>query len=129
VGQSGWPDSNRRSRAPKARGVPLPYIPRCVSGPYGNRTRLSALKGRYPLPIDERAMSCAHRVRKVGQEALESSSADFQSAAVPSQLPTHDRKGIAAHFFAQIAERRLGAVSRTTRPGSTNVQNEKGPMP
>lgn len=27
---------------------------------YGSRTRLSALKGRYPVPIDERAVWCAH---------------------------------------------------------------------
>src|SRR5690606_37545475 len=33
-------------------------------------------------------MWCAHRLREVGQEALESSSAAFQSAAKPSQLPT-----------------------------------------
>ena len=26
-GQSGWQDSNLRSRAPRARGLPLPYIP------------------------------------------------------------------------------------------------------
>ncbi len=25
--RSGWQDSNLRSRAPKARGLPLPYIP------------------------------------------------------------------------------------------------------
>ena len=30
-----------------------------VSSPYGNRTHLAALKGRYPVPIDERAMLCA----------------------------------------------------------------------
>ncbi len=29
-----------------------------VSSPYGNRTHLSALKERYPAPIDERAMLC-----------------------------------------------------------------------
>ena len=29
-----------------------------VSSPYGNRTHLSALKERYPAPIDERVMLC-----------------------------------------------------------------------
>ena len=29
-----------------------------VSSPYGNRTHLSALKERYPAPIDERAVLC-----------------------------------------------------------------------
>ncbi len=55
-----------------------------VSSSYGNRTHLFALKGRNPKPIDERAVSA----RKVGREALESSSAAFQTAARPSQLPT-----------------------------------------
>ena len=35
-----------------------------VSSPYGNRTHLAALKGRYPVPIDERAMLCALVERK-----------------------------------------------------------------
>ena len=71
--QSGRRDSNPRSRAPKARGLPLPYIPlsfpvrtggfeppvswsptrrdnqaslrSALSGPYGNRTHLPGLKG------------------------------------------------------------------------------------
>ena len=54
-----------------------------VSSPYGNRTHLAALKGRYPVSIDERAvfMLCALTERKVGREALESSSAVLQTAA------------------------------------------------
>ena len=55
-----------------------------VSSSYGNRTHLFALKGRNPKPIDERAVSA----RTVGREALESSSAAFQTAARQSQLPT-----------------------------------------
>ena len=58
-----------------------------VSSPYGNRTHLAALKGRYPAPIDERAMLCALAERKVGREVLEPSSAVLQTAAIPSQLP------------------------------------------
>jgi len=49
------------------------------------------MKGLATSPEVERAVLCAHRMRKVGREVLESSSADFQSAANPSQLPTHDR--------------------------------------
>jgi hypothetical protein len=61
-----------------------------LSSPYGNRTHLSALKGQYPSPIDERAVVscvCAHAERKVGREALESSIPDLQSGALPSKLP------------------------------------------
>lgn len=85
-----------RTRAP-TRSVGRLLLPRqacsqlhlcpIVSSSYGNRTHLSALKGRYPLPIDERAVLCAYVERKVGGEALESSSAVFQTAARPSQLP------------------------------------------
>ena len=91
-----------------------------ISSRKRSRTFVSALSGRRPEPLDdrtecdfidpcgirtqplqlerlatspevERAVLCAHRVRRVGREAIESSSADFQSAANPSQLPTHDR--------------------------------------
>jgi hypothetical protein len=83
-----------------------------LSSPYGNRTHLSALKGQYPSPIDERAVVviwsvlfcpwfsascsnvCAHRERKVGREALESSLPDLQSGALPSKLPAQ-RTGFA----------------------------------
>ena len=54
---------------------------------YGNRTHLFALKERNPEPIDERAVLFVS-ARTVGREALESSSAAFQTAARPSQLPT-----------------------------------------
>ena len=36
---------------------------------------------------------CAHGERRVGREALESSSAVLQTAARPSQLPTRDGIG------------------------------------
>jgi hypothetical protein len=64
-----------------------------VSDPCGIRTQPLQLERLATSPEVERAMLCAHRVRKVGREVLESSSADFQSAANPSQLPTHDREG------------------------------------
>ena len=61
VRESGRPDSNRRSQAPGARGLArLSHalnVP--ASSPCGNRTHLSALKGRYPRPIDERAVEWA----------------------------------------------------------------------
>ena len=57
VRESGRPDSNRRSQAPRACG--LARLSHALIGPAsspcGNRTHLSALKGRYPRPIDERA--------------------------------------------------------------------------
>ena len=57
VRESGRPDSNRRSQAPEACGLArlshALIVP--ASSPCGNRTHLSALKGRYPWPIDERA--------------------------------------------------------------------------
>ncbi len=57
VKESGRPDSNRRSQAPEACGLArlshALIVP--ASSPCGNRTHLSALKGRDPAPIDERA--------------------------------------------------------------------------
>ena len=51
VCESGRPDSNRRSQAPRACGLArlshALIVP--ASSPCGNRTHLSALKGRYPL--------------------------------------------------------------------------------
>ena len=87
--ESGRPDSNRRSQAPRACGLArlshALIVP--ASSPCGNRTHLSALKGRYPRPIDERAS-----FRRVGRVALESTSAALQAAARPSQLPAHPTK-------------------------------------
>jgi hypothetical protein len=56
--QSGRPDSNRRSQAPRACGLArLSHaLVADASSSCGNRTHLSALKGRYPEPIDERAV-------------------------------------------------------------------------
>src|SRR5205807_2355654 len=58
-----------------------------ASSPCGNRTHLSALKGRCPRPIDERA-TFQKMGPAVGRGALESPSAGLQPAARPSQLPT-----------------------------------------
>ena len=59
------------------------------SGPYGSRTHLPALKGRYPLTDRRTSRTRAPRAQ-VGREALESSSPGFQPGANPSQLPTLD---------------------------------------
>ena len=55
---------NGRSRTdtvllPKQVGLPLSNTPMfpLLSSSYGNRTRLSGLKGQYPEPIDERAVT------------------------------------------------------------------------
>ena len=61
VRESGRPDSNRRSQAPRACGLArlshALIVP--ASSPCGNRTHLSALKGQCPRPIDERAIEWA----------------------------------------------------------------------
>lgn len=62
----------------------------------GFEPNLSGLKDRQPHQKSN-GPCFARRICAVGQEALESSSADFQSAAKPSQLPTHDREDIAAN--------------------------------
>src|SRR3954463_9391181 len=68
--QSGASESNRNPPAPKAGVLPSAPPPEVFqshcSSPYGTRTHLSALKGQYPSPIDERAESCfvyAHHER------------------------------------------------------------------
>ena len=63
--ESGRPDSNRRSQAPGACGLArLSHALNVLaSSPCGNRTHLSALKGRYPRPIDERAIKWAGGAR------------------------------------------------------------------
>ena len=59
--ESGRPDSNRRSQATGACGLARLSHGLIVPerSPCGNRTHLSALKGRYPWPIDERAFEWA----------------------------------------------------------------------
>ena len=58
VRESGRPDSNRRSQAPRACGLArLSHaLVADASSSCGSRTHLSALKGRDPEPIDERAI-------------------------------------------------------------------------
>ena len=115
--QSGRWDSNPRSRAPEARGLAAALHPEfvfqserqdlnlrspgprpgaitrlryvlIVSSPCGSRTQPARLERPMTSPEVERAVLCAHAERQVGREALESSSAAFQTAAKPSQLPT-----------------------------------------
>src|SRR5262245_3254239 len=58
--------------APKARGVPLPYIPVCVGDPCGIRTRPGRPEG--PVTSAEVERACSARTGcAVGREALESS--------------------------------------------------------
>ena len=67
TGQPGRRESNPRSRAPKAREAPFLFLPMfwfCFSSSCGNRTHLSALKGQYPEPIDERAVFLPQRARR-----------------------------------------------------------------
>ena len=59
----------------------------------GNRTHVTALSEQRHQPGHDRAEWCVHRVHRGGQEAIEFSSADYQSAAEPSQPPTHVRGG------------------------------------
>ena len=89
---------------PRHVGCRSPTSREVFSDPCGIRTQPLRLERPATSPEVERAMLCAHRVRRVGQEALESSSAELQSAAIPSQLPTHDREDIAANSFVPIAE-------------------------
>ena len=117
VRESGRPDSNRRSQAPRACGLArlshALIVP--ASSPCGNRTHLSALKGRYPRPIDERA-----NVRGVGRGALESPSAGLQPAARPSQLPTRscgpNEKGPVSFVTPGLRLRARDVRGRASRP-------------
>ena len=59
----------------------------CYEYPVGESNPYLRIESPLSCPLDERGMLCAHRVRKVGREALESSSAVLQTAAIPSQLP------------------------------------------
>ena len=82
-----WPPAKRDAR--------LRYV---LIGQYPVRESNPHLRIESPLslPLDQRGVSCAHRVRKVGREALESSSAVLQTAAIPSQLPAQIRFGSAS---------------------------------
>src|SRR5688500_680149 len=83
---SGSPENRTQRSLVISRGwAASPRLPFVPSSSYGNRTHLSALKERNPEPIDERAVLFVS-ARTVGREALESSSAAFQTAARPSQL-------------------------------------------
>jgi hypothetical protein len=88
---------------PKHAGDRSPSSRIDFSDSCGNRTRFSALKGRYPP--DRRTSPLRALRAPVGREALESSSPGFQPGAKPSQLPTQKLRS-----FVPL------------------VANEKGPM-
>ena len=114
----GW-DSNPRLRAPKARGFAATLHPaRQSERPELNRRSLGPRPGAIPgfatfpcqrlvresnpprgleraasFPIDERAVSARGRCA-VGREVLEPSSAAFQAAAIPSQLPAQQKNPV-----------------------------------
>ena len=90
-GQSAGRCPNRRSRGPQPIATSSPSLRSAVSSPCGSRTRLFGSKGRRPRPINERAES-ARGLCGVGREVLEPSSAAFQAAATPSQLPAQSNK-------------------------------------
>jgi hypothetical protein len=71
---------------------------------------------------------CTHRMREVGREVLESSSADFQSAANPSQLPTHDLFGAYGSGQEPIVNSILRAIWLLVPDPFSPSQNEKSPM-
>ena len=97
--QSGWPESNRHDRAPKARGLATTQHPVVLffvfSDPCGIRTQPIQLERLTTSPEVERAVVLCQRgtLSAVGREALESSSPGFQPSAIPSQLPTRHRTG------------------------------------
>ena len=90
------------SWSPTRRDTRLRYV-LIVSSPCGSRTRLSGLKGRCPVPIDERAvrrrapstqtnLGLARGFHAADWAVLESASTAFQAAAKPSQLPVQQKK-------------------------------------
>jgi hypothetical protein len=100
---------------------------------WGIRTALCGLKDRYPVPIDEQGSSVpalfvslicvgAHRERRVGREALESSSAVLQTAARPSQLPTPGGFGRERDERATWANEKRPGVALT--PGLVALRKE-----
>jgi hypothetical protein len=123
AGQSVRPDSIRRPQATSAfasaglsHAVVIP-----ASSPCGNRTHLSALKGRYRWPMEERA------IQRVGRGALESPSAGLQPAASPSQLPTRfaiptKRPGVFVTPGQRLRARDVHV--RTSRP--QGIEPERG---
>ncbi len=109
VMQSAAADSNRGHRraavvllapAPAARvpGRDTQASLRSVSSSCGSRTRVRALKGRDPLPIDERAISArtVHAVDTLGQRA------PFTQWVGRCSNPGHRRAAVVALVFSQV---------------------------
>ena len=93
--QSERQDLNLRSPSPRPGAITrLRYVlivssPDHPTGGARSRTQPARLERPMTSPEVERAVLCAYVERQVGREALESSSAAFQTAAKPSQLPAH----------------------------------------
>ena len=99
VGKVGVEPTLSCSQGTRAAVALPPGVVRRFSSPYGSRTHLSVLNGRNPQ-TDRRTSLMLFP--PVGREALESSSAAFQAAAKPSQLPTR--------VFRQTNEKRPGVA-------------------
>jgi hypothetical protein len=63
------------------------HLASALSSPYGNRTHLSALKGQYPSPIDERAELCVSQARTL--------SANKRAVSLVSGKPTKKARRLA----------------------------------
>ena len=98
----------------------------------GFEPALYGLKGRHPqanrrtgLVFDQIPSSinkvCAHRERRVGREALESSSAVLQTAARPSQLPAREQLTVGGVSDADSFT--------TSRCGDTTSLRGQRPLP
>ena len=126
VCQSGWPDSNRRSRAPKARGVPLPYIPK--SGQWPVRESNPSLRLERAVSFADRRTG--HVVRAPGAQWVVRRSNPrllvFSQALEPSQLPTRDLRDLAANEKARcLRDTGLWRMSPNTAAAS-QAQNLGG---
>ena len=89
VCQSERQDLNLRSPGPRPGAMTRLRYVLIVSSPCGSRTQPARLERPMTSPEVERAVLCAYAEREVGREALESSYAVLQTAAIPSQLPAH----------------------------------------
>ena len=95
---------------PKHAGLPLPYIPSIVFQSKRSDLNRRSL-GPQPSAMPAFATFCTYSKRKVGREALESSSPDLQPGATPSQLVSPTKKpdvvvtpGFVLHRSADLAE-------------------------
>lgn len=101
--------------APARRNTRLSHV-LSVGSSYGNRTHLSALKGQYPQPIDERAVSVRTIYAQWAARAIESPSPGLQPSAIPSQLPAQRKKPDVVVTPGFVCSRR-GKAKRHKRKG------------